>query len=365
LKAFTAVFVARYRQFIRDRAALFFSFAFPIIFILLFGWALGNMGTQTFKVGIANEGSDNTTMYITIGLNSVVLKGNVNMFKPESGDLDDLRAKLEKGNLDAVIDVPAGMDSLTTGETDNVQVFYDASQTVNQQVLIPTLYQVVNGISDRVGHFTPLIGMDPHSVQTHELRYIDFLLPGILGMTLMFIGVQGGLPVIQQRQAHIIKRLGSTPLRRSTLVLGDLLFRMIVILASAALIMLVGRLVFDVKMIGNWFSLCGIILLGSLVFVSLGYLIAALVKTQESAIPVVQIVNLPMMILSGTFFSVASMPAFIEPLIKILPLTYLNDALRQIMVSGTPLHSMTTDIAVLAAWAVGCLAVTIRFFKWD
>ena len=365
MRAFAAVFVARYRQFIRDRAALFFSFIFPIIFILLFGWAFQNMGTQTFKVGLADEGSPQITAYITIGLNSVVIEGNQKMFKTESGNLDDLRAALEKGNLDAVIDIPAGMDTLVPGEADNVQVYYDASQTVNQQVLIPALSQVINAIDERLGGYTPPIGMNQQSVQTHELRYIDFLLPGILGMTLMFIGVQGGLPVIQQRQAHIIKRLGSTPLRRSMLVLGDLLFRMIVILASAALIILVGRLVFDVQMIGNWLSLCGIILLGSLVFVSLGYLIAAFVKTQESAIPVVQIVNLPMMILSGTFFSVASMPAFIEPLIKILPLTYVNDALRQIMVAGTPLHSMTTDIAVLAAWAVVCLGITIRFFKWD
>lgn len=365
MRAFTAVFVARYRQFIRDRAALFFSFIFPIIFILLFGWAFQNMGTQTFKIGLADEGSPQTTAYITLGLNSVILEGNQKMFKTQSGNLDDLRASLEKGNLDAVIDIPAGMDTLGPGESDNVQVYYDASQTVNQQVLIPALSQVINAIDERLGSYTPPIGMNQQSVQTHELRYIDFLLPGILGMTLMFIGVQGGLPVIQQRQAHIIKRLGSTPLRRSTLVLGDLLFRMIVILASAALIILVGRLVFDVRMVGNWLSLCGIILLGSLVFVSLGYLIAALVKTQESAIPVVQIVNLPMMILSGTFFSVASMPAFIEPVIKILPLTYLNDALRQIMVAGTPLHSMTTDIAVLAAWAVSCLAITIRFFQWD
>ena len=174
--------------------------------------------------------------------------------------------------------------------------------------------------TSRSAGYTPPIGMNQQSVQSHELRYIDFLLPGILGMTLMFIGVQGGLPIIQQRQAHIIKRLGATPLRRSMLVLGDLVFRMIVILASAALIILVGRLVFDVQMVGNWFSLCGIVLLGSLVFVSLGYLIAALVKTQESALPVVQIVNLPMMILSGTFFDVASMPSFIAPLIKILPL---------------------------------------------
>jgi len=367
LRAFGAVFVARYQQFIRDRAALFFSFAFPIIFILLFGWAFQNMGTQTFRVGLAtNQGSENVTTYITFGLNSVVLEGDVKMFKTESGDLDDLRAKLEKGDLDAVIEIPAGMDTLAArGASDNVQVYYDASQTVNQQMLIPALSQVISAIDQQIARYTPPIGMNPQSVQSHQLRYIDFLLPGILGMTLMFIGVQGGLPIIQQRQAHIIKRLGSTPLRRSTLVLGDLVFRMIVILASAALIILVGRLVFDFRMLGNWLSLCGIILLGSLVFVSLGYLIAALVKTQESAIPVVQIVNLPMMILSGTFFSVANMPAFVEPLVKILPLTYVNDALRQIMVAGTPLHPMTTDIAVLAVWAIGCLAITIRFFRWD
>ena len=143
--------------------------------------------------------------------------------------------------------------------------------------------------------------MQEKSVQSHQLRYIDFLLPGVLGMTLMFIGVQGGLPIIQQRQAHIIKRLGSTPLPRSMLVLGDVVFRMIVVLLSAALIILVGRLVFNVRMVGNWLSLCGIVLLGSLVLVNLGYVIAAFVKTQESAMPIVQIVDLPMMILSGLF----------------------------------------------------------------
>jgi len=365
LKAFTAVFVGRYKQFIRDRAALFFSFIFPIIFILLFGWAFQNMGTETFKVGLADQGSPRITTYIAVGLESVELEGDVKMFETERGNLDDLLASLEDGDLDAVIVVPAGIDALEPGQSDNVQVYYDASRTVNQQILVPALSQVISTIAQFEGKYTPPIGMNQQSVQSHELRYIDFLLPGILGMTLMFIGVQGGLPIIQQRQAHIIKRLGSTPLRRSTLVFGDLLFGMIVILASAALIILVGRLVFDVQMVGNWFSLCGIVLLGSLVFVSLGYLIAAFVKTQESAIPVVLIVNLPMMILSGTFFSIASMPAFVEPLIKILPLTYVNDALRQIMVDGTPLHAMTTDIAVLAAWAVVCLGITIRFFKWD
>jgi ABC-2 type transport system permease protein len=203
------------------------------------------------------------------------------------------------------------------------------------------------------------------SIQSHELRYIDYLLPGVLGMTLMFIGVLGGLPIIQQRQAHIIKRLGSTPLNRSMLVLADLVFRLMVSLVSAGEIILVGRLAFDVQMLGNWLSLCGIVLLGSFLFVNIGYLIATFVKTQESAMPVFQIVQLPMMILSGTFFSIGTMPAFIEPLIKILPLTYLNDALRQIMVEGTPLYSMTIDIAVLLVWAIASLGLTIRFFRWD
>ena len=365
MRAFIAVFVARYKQFVRNRGALFFSFLFPIIFILLFGWAFQNMNTQTFKVGLSDEGSPRTTSYITQGLESVVIQTNLKEFKTQSGNLADLLSALKNGSLDAVIVIPNGMDTLSPGQSGNIQVYYDASLMENQQTLIPAIYQVINAIDQQLGGYTPFISVQQKSVQSHQLRYIDFLLPGVLGMTLMFIGVQGGLPIIQQRQAHIIKRLGSTPLPRSMLVLGDVVFRMIVVLLSAALIILVGRLVFNVRMVGNWLSLCGIVLLGSLVLVNLGYVIAAFVKTQESAMPIVQIVDLPMMILSGTFFPIGSMPAFIEPLVKILPLTYLNDALRQIMVAGTPLYSMTTDIAVLAAWAVVTLAVTIRFFRWD
>ena len=365
MKSFNAVFLARYKQFVRNRGALFFSFIFPIIFILLFGWAFQNMGTQTFKVGIADEGSPRTASYITQGLESVLIQNNQKEFQTQSGTLTDLLASLKSGNLDAVIDIPAGMDILGPGQSNDIQVYYDSSLMANQQTLIPAIYQVTNAIDQKLGGYTPTIGLVEKSVQSHQLRYIDFLLPGILGMTLMFIGIQGGLPIIQQRQAHIIKRLGSTPLRRSMLVTGDVAFRLIVVLLSAAMIILVGRLVFNVTMVGSWLKLFGMVLLGSLVFVNLSYLIAAFVKTQESAIPIINIVNLPMMILSGTFFNVGNMPAFIEPIVKILPLTYLNDALRQIMVAGTPLYSMTADIIVLAGWAIVTLGITIRFFRWD
>lgn len=366
MRAFRAVFMARYRQFIRDRGALVLSLIFPIIFILIFGWAFQNSGTQTFKVGLVDDGSPQTASIISQSLANVVIENNHKVFELQSGAMDELLGSLRKGDLDAVIVVPKGMDSsLSQGQTANIQVYYDPSLISNQQTLIPTLNQVINAIDQHLEGIAPPIGIEEKSIQSHQLRYIDFLVPGILGMAFMFIGVQGGLPIIQQRQAHIIKRLGSTPLRRSMLVLGDVVFRIIIVFLSAALIILVGRLVFNVQMVGSWLSLCGTVILGGLVFVSIGYLIAAFVKTQESAVPVVQIIIFPMMFLSGTFFSVGSMPAFIEPLVKILPLTYLNDALRQIMVAGTPVHSMTTDIAAMVGWIVVCLGISVRFFRWD
>jgi ABC-2 type transport system permease protein len=227
------------------------------------------------------------------------------------------------------------------------------------------LTQVLDEIDRGIQGSSQFITLDQEYIQSRELRYIDYLVPGILGMSLMFTGIFGGLPLIQQRQARIIKRLGCTPLRRSMLVFGDLAFRVILVLITAALIILVGRLVFDVQMIGNWFSLCGIVLLGTLVFSSLGYLVAAFVKTEEGAIPIINVITFPMMFLSGTFFEVTNMPSFIEPVVKVLPLTYLGDALRQIMVDGSPLYPMTTDIAVMAGWVIAALAITIPFFRWD
>lgn len=366
MRAFTAVFTAYFKQFIRDKGALFFTFIFPIIFILLFGWAFRNPGAQTFDIGLVDQGSPQSAAIITQGLDNVVIDANQKMFEVQTETMDDLLPLLKKGELDAIIVIPENMDSaISQGQPANIQVHYDPSRTSNQQILIPVLNQVINKINQLRQGYLPLIGMEEESAQSHNLRYIDFLLPGILGMSLMFSGIYAGLPIIQQRQARIIKRLGTTPLPRSMLVFGDLALRIILVLLTAALIILVGRLVFDVQMVGNWWELCGIVLLGTLVFTSLGYLMAAFVKTEQAAIPILNVITMPMMFLSGTFFEVSNMPSFIEPVVKILPLTYLNDALRQIMVAGTPLHSMTTDIAIMAGWAVVCLGVTIRFFRWD
>ena len=365
MKAFRSVFLAHYKQFIRDRAALFFTFIFPIMFILIFGWAFSEPGVETFDVGIVDEGSPQSASYISAALDGIVIDGD-KVFEIEQGEFNEKVQSLRDGDLDAVIVIPENMDnSVHLNQPVDLQVYYDPSQMSNQQTLIPILNQVIDEIDRCMQGSIRLIGLEEESLQSHQLRYIDYLVPGILGMSLMFTGVFGGLPIIQQRQARIIKRLGCTPLRRSTLVFGELAFRIILVLLTAALIIAVGRIAFDVQMVGSWWSLCGIVFLGTLVFSCLGYLVAAFVKTEEGAIPIINVITFPMMFLSGTFFEINNMPSFIEPIVKVLPLTYLSDALRQIMVDGSPLHSMTTDIVVMISWTVVCLAFTIPFFRWD
>jgi len=366
LKAFKNVFIAHFKQFIRDRGALFFTFFFPVMFILIFGLVFNQSGPQSFKVGIVDEGSPVSTGTISGALDTIIVDEKKVFEEIEQGDLNTELESLRQGELDAVLVIPADMDSqLLVKQPVDVQVYYDPSQTSNQQILVPILTQVLDVIDRNTQGSTQLINLEQNSIQARNLRYIDYLVPGILGMSLMFTGIFGGLPLIQQRQARIIKRLGCTPLSRSMLVFGDLAFRVLIVLVTAAIIILVARLVFDVQMIGNWFSLCGIVLLGTLVFSSLGYLVAAFVKTEEGAIPILNVITFPMMFLSGTFFDVTNMPSYMAPIVKALPLTYLGDALRQIMVDGIPLYPMTTDIAVMAGWVVVTLAITIPFFRWD
>ncbi len=365
MKSLKSIFVANYKQFVRDRAALFFSFIFPIMFILIFGWAFSDPGIKTFEIGlVVNDGSYESGSIITKSMHQVIIDDD-HVFEVEVMERDFAMNQLQDGNIDAVIVIPEYMDrSLETSEH-NLEIHYDPSQTSRQQILVPILREVIDQIDRGIQSSPQLIKLEEYSIQSKDLRYIDYLVPGILGMSLMFTGIFGGIPVIQQRQAGIIRRLGCTPLRRSILVSGELAFRMIIVILTAVLIIAVGRLAFDVQMVGNWFSLCGIVIMGTLVFSCIGYLIAAFVRTEEGAIPIINAITFPMMFLSGTFFEVSNMPSFIEPVVKILPLTYVSDALRQIMVDGSPLHSMTIDVAVMAAWTAVCLSITIRFFRWD
>jgi len=197
---------------------------------------------------------------------------------------------------------------------------------------------VISGSSALSGTNTvPPLALETNSILSHQLTYVDFLVPGILAMALMQLGLFGtATPLVTLRQEQVLRRLGATPLPRWHLLASQVLMRLTIALVQTGLILALSVWVFKVEIQGNILAVLGFVVLGAVAFVSLGYLVAAISKTVDAANGITSAVNFPMMFLSGIFFPLAALPLFLTPIVRALPLTYLGDALRQIMMGGTP-----------------------------
>jgi ABC-2 type transport system permease protein len=356
LRVLRKLLLSDIKQFFRERSALFWTFAFPIFFILIFGAVFSGGDNVTFNVGLAVEDDSPAAQQL-----SGILQ-QVPAFKLYMGNRSTELQALKNGDRRAVIIVPSGFgQTLLLGGNATVDVYYDPTQSSSAQVLLPIITQLL----ERFGQPAPIINVNPVTLQTHEIRAVDYLTPGILAMAIMQLGIFAAMPLVVQRENRVLKRLGATPLRRSTMILSTVVFRLLIAIGQAALIIIVARLVFHVPMLGNWFFLAGMVILGALTFLTMGFMISAFAKTQESAMPLLMLVQFPMMFLSGIFFPVEMMPGFMRPIMDAMPLTYLADSIRQTMVQSSALHSHLINVGVLVGWFTACLIVAVRFFKWE
>src|SRR5262249_13662409 len=212
---------------------------------------------------------------------------------------------------------------------------------------------------------TPLLAVSVESLQTQELNSVSFFVPSILGMALMQLGIFAAIPLVQQREKLILKRLNATPLPRWTLVGSNIIVRLVIAAAQTALIIGIGVSVLHVSILGNWLAIVGFVGLGALTFTSIGYVIASFAKTEEAANGMTSVVQFPLMFLSGIFFPLEILPGALKTVATFMPLTYLGDALRQTMVGGAPFVPLWVDFAVLGGWLVVALGVSARFFRWQ
>jgi len=360
MRPFYKLTVAAFKQFYRDKTAMFFAFAFPLIFMVIFGLIYGNTGSVNYDIGLVKSDNGPAAAAIAQSLSKIPI------FTISEGNLDDRLQELKKGDLKAVIVIPADIEKfVASGQSANITVYYDPAQTSSAQIILPVLRQAVDEINRQLTKQPVLLQLAEQSVQSRSLRDIDYLVPGILAMAILFLGLFGGLPLVLWRERQVLKRFNATPTSRSTLIASQVFYRLILSVLQGVIIVATARLLFKVQMVGNWLVLFGVVCLGALTLVSLGYLVVSRVRTTEGAAPIIQVVMFPMMFLSGIFFPVEIMPNFMRPIVAAMPLTYLGDALRQIMVNATPLYPMFTDLAVMAAWLVVCMLLAIRLFKWE
>lgn len=360
MKSFAKLLLAAFRQFYRDKTALFFTFAFPLLFMLLFGFIFSGSDDISYEIGLVD--GDNSMMSENIAQSL----GAVPIFEISEGDLGGKLDELKSGDLRAVFLIPAGLEaSINSGQKADITVYYDPSQTSSSPIILSIMNELLNEINRQLTQQPVLLELNEESVQAQELNYIDYLVPGILAMSILFLSLFGSLPLVEWREKLILKRLGATPLRRSTVVFSQVVYRLMLAVVQTIIIILVAFFVFDVQIVGNWLLLLGLVLLGALTMISISYFAVSRARTTEGAMPIIQLIQFPMLFLSGIFWPIEFFPEFMQPIVSAIPLTYLGDALRQVMVDATPLHPLGLDVAVLAAWFVVCMALAIRFFRWE
>ncbi len=361
MNALRQLYLASVKEFLRDRMALFWTLAFPILFILLFGVVFAGGGDASYNVGLAIEDQGAAGAQLADVIRSV---GALEILE---GDRDELVAGLENGEHRVVVVIPEGLSTqLARGEPAEVEVVYDPTNTVTSQIVLNLIERVIERFDRQLTESPVLLSIEPVSVVSERLRGIDFLLPGILGMALMQLGLFGTAPqLVQLREQQVLRRIGATPLPRVTLLASQVLMRLSLGIAQTLLIVLVGLWIFDVTIVGSPVLLAGFVLLGALMFVAMGYMISGFAKTQESVNGITSLLNFPMLFLSGLFFPLEVMPAWIRPVVHAIPLTYLADALRQIMVGAPPQYGLGIDAVVLGGWLAGCAFLAVRFFRWE
>jgi ABC transporter DrrB family efflux protein len=218
-------------------------------------------------------------------------------------------------------------------------------------------------LRDRLG--SAALPMREEFVQEPGSRYIDFLVPGLLGMNLMGSGLLGvGIDIVDMRARKLLKRLLASPMRRADFLLATFVARKLLLIPEMIAILAVGWVVFGVPIAGNPLTLILVILVGALEFNSLGLLLGCRTRKMESISGLVNLVMLPMYIFSGVFFSSKRFPEQVQPLIQVLPLTQVNDALRDVMLEGATLRAVAWRLGIMLAWTIVPLCLALRWFRW-
>jgi ABC-type multidrug transport system permease subunit len=330
------------RLFLREPAAIFWVYGFPILMMAALGTAFRDNPQERIAIDVVGDG--NLETWRSKFASDQRFQVTVNH--------EDWQKRLQAGKTDLVIEV--------SGSEPTDYKFWEEPRRAESRLARYAALSLLNhGASS--GWKEPQV---EHLSQAGS-RYIDFLLPGMIGMGLMGGGMWGvGFVVVDMRVRKLLKRFLATPMRRSDFLLALMFSRLAFTLADVVVLLLFGYFAFSVQNQGSYLELTAVVLLGGAAFAGLGLLVASRAQTIETVSGLMNLVILPMWVFSGVFFSSERFPEAVQPLINLLPLTPLNQMLRGIMLEGKSIAAMWPQAAILSVYAVGTFAIALRIFRW-
>lgn len=355
MKAFLVTVYMLFKHYFRDRTSVFWGMLFPLILMSLIGLAFGRGENLTFRVGFIGAGGP-----VAEGIRRGLAEVPVFQVIDET-DADAALAELRRGRRTLVVVVSSA------GESGPVRVYFDQARVQESRTALVILEKFIAEANLRLAGAPPVLRVQATGVAAaRRMRFFDFLLPGILAMTVMNSGLQGVTWVVTEyRQRLVLKRVLATPVHPFVFIGGLVARYAVTNIVQLAVIIVIAVWVFNAVIAGSLLTLAVLATIGTLVFVGMGLAISTVSRSPESANLLGSVLNFPMMFLAGTFWPREFMPKFMQPVISALPLTPLVETMRAVAARGEPVTPYLSALAYLGAWGVLSFLVAGWRFRWE
>jgi ABC-type multidrug transport system permease subunit len=355
--------LARIREFLREPEVIFWVFAFPILLVCALGIAFRNTGPEKIRIAVESAGTGDAASNALF--EALSRSGDVEPMLLSSAEATQA---LRSGKVALVVQPKSGNAATEPGNSgqqnnplSSFDYRFDPTRPESRQARL-----VADDALQRAAGRGDVVRAGEQTFSEPGARYIDFLIPGLLGMNMMGSGMWGiGFAVVNARTRKLLKRFAATPMRRSHYLLSFVLSRLIFLVLEVAVVLAFAWFTFGFTVRGSLVEMAFLLLLGAMTFAGIGLLVAARPKTIEGVSGLMNLVMMPMWLLSGTFFSSARFPEFLQPFIKALPLTALNDSLRGVMNDGASITTAWVAVGVMLAWCVISFFLALKTFRWQ
>jgi ABC-2 type transport system permease protein len=363
MKAYIQLTVAQLKLFARNRTVIFWTTFFPLFLMVMLGLFLGGGGGTTISLAWVDQDQSTHSEQMKesfLEVEAIELE--------EWEDLDSAIAEIEEGKVSFVIQIPRGFgEELSQNKTvPTLDVYFDEINQSVAQLGFAIIDQVVDSINKEMVSFEETVVVERKGIKSLNLSYLDFLVPGIAALMILSSNMNGvAAQIASWRERGILRRLQSTGLPASTFIAAQITARLTLNITQAILVLGVGIFLLGAQMNGNWLLLFFYLVLGILVFMSLGFIIASLAKTPEHAAPIAGFLSFPMFFLGGIFFPITNMPDFLHPIVYAIPISHLADVLRQVMNLGAGMMQLWIPTVILLVWFIVSFGIAAKIFKWE
>ncbi|WP_028778454.1 ABC transporter permease [Shimazuella kribbensis] len=363
MKAYLQLVKAQLLLFARNKNSFIWSLLLPVFMMIALGTLLGGDNEQfALEVSIIDRDNSVSSKELVQALKKA--PGVTTVDQSEKNAL----ASLKKNELQMVIVVPRGFGTAMASKTEKavVTVYQDQGNLSTSKIGTAIVAGTIDEINKKIVNFQPRIDIKEKGISTHQLKYMDFLVPGILALLIMSNNLNGvAAQIASWRERSILRRMQGTPLSSGTFIAGQMTARILINVVQAFVVILIAHFIFGVNVYGSWGTLLFFVLLGTLTFMSIGFIVASLAKTPESASPIAGLISFPMMFIGGIFFPVRQLPDFLQIVVQAIPIGHLTTALRGVMNNGATFATLQVPLWILLTWFIVSFTVAALTFRWD